>query len=127
MTTASSCLMRGSFATSGLSPRAICRPNEVIILKSASIMAGEGPSVVQLLLYSAVGPTYILLASKQLLLGETLAWEGWVVLQEGDYAQVYSDVAGVNYWLSGAVLIGEPAWHPITGPAQQGVPQLLLA
>lgn len=69
-------------------------------------------TVVQVFLGSPAGTQNVL--SKAFNSGESFTLQPWIAMNPGDWITVSANAAGVQYWLSGAVLLGAPPVVPPT-------------
>jgi hypothetical protein len=101
-----------SSATTQWSPNFICPESAVTLLKTAYILnLGTAPCKVAVTVGVAgmVG-TYVV--TETLEIDTPLVWEGWVALHPGDATGAYAAGADVFFYISGAVLPGNPLFPP---------------
>lgn len=106
MTTRSSAL--GSFTTTGTREAHtlyVSAAGFATILKTVYVMpASPIDPDVELYVHSSLTGTQVWLLAGAVPKGKPFGWEGWIVLEPGDFIGCFADNPGVRFWASGAVL-----------------------
>lgn len=82
----------------------ICPAGYRTIFKTLYSIAVTGPAAVQAMVYDQVTSTLVHVVLETIEALTPLAWEGWVILEEGDQLVVYADRPDVRFWASGTLL-----------------------
>lgn len=96
---------------------AFVSPAENVTLVKSAVLHNNGSvqTDVRLLVGLSDVPVTIIGPVVTLQAGASGYWEGWFVLNPGDYVQVQSTASGVDALVSGAVLNGPPLFPPAAG------------
>lgn len=89
---------------------------QVLLLKG--VLAGGSAGVSTTLHVYAVsqsGATYVAVIEQTQATSGRFEWNGWAVLNPGDFVQVRADGSAVFYWMSGALLFTNMA-SPVQAP-----------
>src|SRR4029453_12494392 len=105
-------LLAWHFSAAGNSPIFTCPPDCVTLVKDALVYnSGSTPATVNVQIGG--GGFNLILIQATALAGQAYAqWEGWAVLNPGEYVFSGADGAGPVIWVSGAVLLGPPPFPP---------------
>lgn len=97
----------------GPSPVWTSPPNFITLLKSADFYQEAATTIYCRLIVRAVevNVQHVVVA-QTLELGTPYHWDGWIVLNPGDSLWTFADAAGVESWVSGAILAGPPQFPP---------------
>lgn len=75
------------------------------ILKDVRLQGPTGAANVTLFITGPAGNPTLAIAKVALAAGQAYGgWSGWLVINGGDFLAANFDVAGIGYWVSGAVL-----------------------
>jgi hypothetical protein len=89
-----------------------CPAGHTLLVKSAYLFNGGAAASAGNMIASdpQVGQVYFVVQTLQP--NTTFAWQGWLVLEEGQQLSVITSAAGISVWLSGSVLTGVPIPTP---------------
>jgi hypothetical protein len=91
----------------------VCPDNFITLVKYARLAnTGSAAAVVQILANSPDLASVFLVWMMTMQPQTQEEWNGWFVLNPRDSIEVYCGGAGVQVWLSGAVLAGPPQFPP---------------
>jgi hypothetical protein len=85
---------------------------------------GAASAQINLRVYASSGGTGLDIDAVAVNTASIHEWTGWVVLNEGDQIFVSAGIAGVAFWISGAVLAGSAQFPPATREFLQLLPAL---
>lgn len=94
----------------------LCPAGMVTLFKHVTAYNASGVAALAEVYVGTASLQSLAVLSRSLAIGETAYADIWVALNPDDYITVHADLAGVRFWLSGAVLLGGP---PVPPPAPQ--------
>ena len=94
----------------------VCPDGTVTLVKSASFYNNTGAALptVELALNTGDNAVPIYLVATSLAANTGSEWNGWQVLNPGDYVLANAS-PGADIWVSGAILMGAPQFPPAGG------------
>lgn len=100
-------------------------PAEVVTLVKSAYIHNANPAAARAVLgVQHVNPSWTVnLVDEELATGVKLSWEGWLVLNPGDIVYCYADSPDVGFWVSGATLLGPPAFPPASQSLEEFLDQ----
>jgi hypothetical protein len=108
-------LIRVVSSSPGASATFTCPEGNVVLVKSATFSSNATAVADCFLLVASADSTVLVTPIRaQLEAGASLHWDGWQVLNPGDYVGCYLGESAINAWISGAVLMGPPPFPPTT-------------
>lgn len=92
-----------------------CPANTVTLVKSAYFdNTGTAAGTMNMFSRTGAGPSDVHILYATIDPNTTLAWEGWCVLNPGEYLYCQPMAAGLGGHVSGAILLGPPPFPPAT-------------
>lgn len=99
------CVVRGASSAAGTVALYQTPAGSNFILKDIRLGGPTAAANVTLYVTGPGGNPTVQIAKVALAAGQTAGgWAGWLVINAGDFLAATFDVAGVGYWVSGAVL-----------------------